>query len=62
LNTATAEQHQFAGVIHTFHESCNSGHGRVEQRRCWTFSQLDCLPQPGRWSKLRNFAVVERER
>lgn len=59
---ATAEQHGFAGVAHSFHESTDCGHGRVEHRRCWAFSHLDSLPQPERWAGLRSFAVVECER
>jgi predicted transposase YbfD/YdcC len=59
---ADAEQEDFAHVVHGYHESTDSGHGRVERRRCWAFAQLDCLPQPERWAGLASFAVVECER
>lgn len=57
----TAEAHEFAGVKHSFHSSTDTGHGRVEVRRCWAFDQLSCLPTPERWAGLRSFAVVENE-
>lgn len=57
----TAEAHAMAKVKHSYHESTDTGHGRVELRRCWAFDQLECLPQPERWAGLRSFAVVENE-
>jgi len=58
----TAQAHDFANVQHSYYESTDTGHGRVEVRRCWAFDQLHCLPQPERWAGLRSFAVVENER
>lgn len=57
----TAETHALGGVEHSYHEDTDTGHGRVEVRRCWAFEQLECLPQPQRWAGLRSFAVVENE-
>jgi hypothetical protein len=31
---------------HDFYESLDKGPGRIEQRRCFSFDQLDCLPHP----------------
>ncbi|MES2770783.1 MAG: hypothetical protein V4623_02215 [Pseudomonadota bacterium] len=31
-------------------------------RRCWAFSQLECLAAPQKWADLRMFAVIETER
>lgn len=57
----TAEGHGLSTVAHGYHESTDTGHGRVEVRRCWAFDQLECLPAPARWAGLRSFAVVENE-
>lgn len=47
---------------HTFVESVEKDHGRLEVRRCWAFSQLDCLAEPQQWPNLKTFAVIESER
>jgi predicted transposase YbfD/YdcC len=48
-------------VPHTYVESVEKDHGRLELRRCWTFSQLDCLSDPQQWPDLRMFGVIEAE-
>jgi predicted transposase YbfD/YdcC len=47
---------------HSFTESVEKGHGRVETRRCYAFGQLECLANPRQWPDLRSFAVIESER
>jgi len=47
---------------HTFAETVEKDHGRIEIRRCYAFSQLDCLTDPEQWKDLRSFAVLESER
>jgi predicted transposase YbfD/YdcC len=47
---------------HTYVESVEKDHGRLEVRRCWAFSQLDCLAQPQQWVDLKTFGVLEAER
>jgi predicted transposase YbfD/YdcC len=47
---------------YTFDESVEKDHGRLEVRRCWAFSQLDCLSEPQQWPDLKMFGVVEAER
>lgn len=47
---------------HTYTESVEKDHGRLELRRCWAFSQLDCLAAPGQWADLNMFGVIEAER
>jgi predicted transposase YbfD/YdcC len=47
---------------HSFTESVEKGHGRVETRRCYAFGQLECLANPRQWPGLRSFAVIESER
>jgi len=47
---------------HTYVESVEKDHGRLEVRRCWAFDQLDCLSDPQQWPDLKTFGVIESER
>ncbi len=47
---------------HSFDEVVGKDHGRIEVRRCYAFSQIDCLPSPERWPDLTSFAVIASER
>lgn len=47
---------------HTYTESVEKDHGRLEIRRCWAFDQLDCLSEPQQWAELKMFGVIEAER
>jgi len=47
---------------HTFTESVEKNHGRIEIRRCTVFDQLECLHKPQQWKGLRCFVVLESER
>lgn len=47
---------------HSFFETIEKNHGRIEQRRCFAFDQLECLHKPGQWPDLRAFVVIESER
>lgn len=47
---------------HTYTESVEKDHGRIEVRRCWAFDQLNCLSEPSQWADLRMFGVIETER
>lgn len=47
---------------HTYTESVEKDHGRLEVRRCWAFDHLDCLSEPRQWADLRMFGVIEAER
>lgn len=49
-------------IPHSYSESVNKDHGRIELRRCYAFTQLAQLDKPQRWPKLTSFAVVETER
>jgi predicted transposase YbfD/YdcC len=51
-----------AHTPHSFAETLDKDHGRLETRRCFAFDQLECLDQPLRWKGLRSFAVLESER
>lgn len=43
-------------------ETCDSGHGRTEVRRCWAFDAVNRLYKAEQWLDLKSFAIVERER
>jgi predicted transposase YbfD/YdcC len=47
---------------HSYFESIEKDHGRIEQRRCFAFDQLDCLFKPEQWPGLKSFAVIEARR
>lgn len=47
---------------HSFFESIEKDHGRIEHRRCFAFDQLDCLHNPTQWPGLKSFVVIESER
>ena len=47
---------------HTYTESVEKDHGRLEVRRCWAFTQLECLAAPQQWPDLKMFGVIETER
>jgi predicted transposase YbfD/YdcC len=55
-------QHSGALTPHSFTESVEKGHDRLETRRCYAFGQLECLANPEQWMGLGSFAVIESER
>ena len=57
-----AHQSQFQGLDYDFHETLEAGHGRIEQRRCWTLAAVDELLDADQWSELTSIAMVEAVR
>jgi len=47
---------------HSFAQTVDKDHGRIETRRCYAFEQLQCLAAPELWKGLRSFVVLEAER
>lgn len=47
---------------HSFWETVEKDHGRLETRRCYAFDQLDCLYKAQQWPELKSFAVIDSER
>jgi predicted transposase YbfD/YdcC len=47
---------------HSFWETVEKDHGRLETRRCYAFAQLDCLHKPQQWPELKSFVVIDSER
>ena len=58
----TAKAHDFLGVDFTYHEQLNTGHGRIEKRRCWACADLTTLPETKPWAGLTSIIMVESER
>jgi len=54
--------HPAAHTPHSFAQTVDKDHGRLETRRCYVFEQLECLDNPRQWKGLRCFAVLESER
>jgi predicted transposase YbfD/YdcC len=45
-----------------FHQTRDTGHGRVETRRCWTTDVAEAVTQAKEWSKLATLVMIESER
>ncbi len=56
------EKQDAAALPHSYAESFDEGHGRVETRRCWVTEQVHRYARSEEWKGLRSFAMVERER
>jgi predicted transposase YbfD/YdcC len=50
--------HPASHTPHSFAETVEKDHGRLETRRCYVFDQLECLEKPRQWPGLRCFAVL----
>jgi predicted transposase YbfD/YdcC len=57
-----AQASGFEDVAHSFVQSIDKGHGRIEIRRCWTMTKLDYLVQLPFWSGLQTVVMVQSER
>jgi predicted transposase YbfD/YdcC len=54
--------HPASHTRHSFAQTVEKDHGRLETRRCYVFDQLECLDKPQQWPGLRCFVVLESER
>lgn len=57
-----AQKSKFEDVTHSFAQTIDKGHGRIEVRRCWTLSDLDYLIQKPLWQGLQTVVLVQSER
>jgi predicted transposase YbfD/YdcC len=57
-----AQASGFEDVAHSFAQSIDKGHGRIEIRRCWTMTELDYLVQLPLWSGLQTIVMIQSER
>jgi predicted transposase YbfD/YdcC len=62
---AWAQARDFRDVPHSFHQTVNKGHGRLEIRRCWAIADPLALESMGYyqgWTGLRCVVMIQRER
>jgi predicted transposase YbfD/YdcC len=62
---AWAQGRQFRDVAHSFHQTLDKGHGRVEVRRCWAISDplaFEALAYYDGWAALGSIAMIQRQR
>lgn len=62
---AHADQMKFADMPHSYAETVNKGHGRIEIRRCWAISDplaFDYIRHYEGWADLQTIVRVQRER
>src|SRR5215467_4404563 len=60
LNDARATG--FTDLAHTYHETVEGAHGRMETRRSWLTSQMDWLGAAASWTNLQSVGMVEARR
>ena len=62
---AYAQQTHFKETPHTYAQTVNKGHGRIEIRECWAIDDLlafEYIRHYEGWANLRSIALVRRER
>lgn len=62
---AWARQTDFRDMPHSFHQTVNKGHGRLEIRRCWALSDpraFEVIRHHDGWVGLQSIVMVERQR
>jgi predicted transposase YbfD/YdcC len=57
-----AQQRKFKALPHSFHETVEGDHGRVETRRYWSVTEISWLPDKPLWKGLDSIGMVEAER
>jgi len=46
-------------ILHTFHETHDTKHGRIETRKCWTTHVTDWFDEKHLWKDLKTISVIE---
>lgn len=62
---AWASERQFQDMPHTFAQTVNKNHGRIELRRCWALSDpraFEVIRHYDGWAGLQSIVMVKRER
>jgi len=60
-----AQERNFRDVNHSFHQTVNKAHGRIEIRRCWAIHDplaFESLAHYEGWAALQSVVMVQRER
>lgn len=53
---------EFQGIEHSFYQTLDSAHGRIEIRRYWTMSNVEFLVDSAKWLGLKSIGMVELTR
>ena len=53
---------QWQNIDHSFFETVEKGHGRIEKRRYWTMGNVEFLIDSDKWVGLESIGMVESER
>lgn len=56
---ADAQERQWQGIQHSFEQTLEKNHGRIEIRRYWTFSKDELKQSTEQWVGLQSIGVVE---
>lgn len=62
---AYADQRQFQGMVHDYHQTVDKDHGRIEIRQCWTIADplaFEHIRHYDGWADLQTIVRVQRER
>lgn len=59
---AHAQSCNFADIEHSFVQTVEKGHGRVEIRRCWTLGQVEYLVDAEKWEQFASIGMIQAER
>lgn len=59
---AHAQSSNFAGLEHSFEQTIDKGHGRIEIRRCWTMEQVEFLVDAEKWRQFTSIGMIQAER
>lgn len=57
-----AQETNFKGIRHDYHETIDGDHGRIEIRRYWTVSDIEWLDCMTDWKNIKSIGMVESER
>jgi predicted transposase YbfD/YdcC len=57
-----AQAKGFKDIPHSFHETLDADHGRIEIQRYWTVDRLDWLEDKAQWKGFNLIGMVESER
>lgn len=56
-----SEKQGYQSVNFDYYEKVDKAHGRIETRRYWLTSYLECLVKPEKWSGLQSIGMAENE-
>jgi len=57
-----AKKNNFKDIQHSYHETTDGDHGRIETRRHWLVSNIGWLTGKSLWKEFHSIGMIERER